>query len=343
MVQSTRDFEAEVKKQLQLLEQAGEKASYTFPPGLNNGERKYIHTLALQMGLHSGSTGDGEARRITVSREKVSSTKEEMSREEKLSRMLTSVLRHRAHEEGLWMSPDGFVGLDEVLRLRSFEKLNLHVAEIKRLVSKSDEKRRFMLREMDGKYYIRANQGHTIREVTDSELLTFVDDAAEVPICVHGTYLISWSPILQSGGLSRMSRNHIHFAPQPPGDDKVISGMRSDCEVAVYINVASAMADGIQFFRSENKVILSRGDSRGIVPLKHFDKAVRLKDNVLLWPEVEGNVCPQSDDVQFHVPDTALCLRKSIQVSVSTPPPVDSDDEDVVLSGPLMACPNQSL
>lgn len=330
MVRSNGDFEAEVERQLQWLSQADDKATYTFPPSLNNGERKYIHTVASQMGLHSGSIGEGEARCITVSREKVASTKEEMPREERLSRMLTSVLRHRAREEGLRMTPDGFVELDQILHLRSFEKLNSHVAEIKGLVAKADEKRRFMLREVDGKFYIRANQGHTIREISDSELLRPILDPAEVPMCVHGTYLVSWKPILESGGLSRMTRNHVHFSPQPPGDDKVISGMRTDCDVAIYINVASAMADGIQFFRSENEVILSRGNLEGIIPLQHFEKAVRLKDGACIWPEAAAD-----GEVQLGVPATFLWQPKP--TSTSDAAPAESDDEDVMLSGPLMA------
>merc|ERR1712232_558785 len=117
-----------------------------------------------------------------------------------------------------------------------------------------------------GAAWIRANQGHTIRAVQDAKLLTPISCAEEIPCCVHGTYLWAWDQIIASGGLSRMARNHIHFAPRSPGTGVVISGMRSDCEVAVYIDAASAMAAGIQFSRSANDVILTTGDANGMVP-----------------------------------------------------------------------------
>ena len=37
-----------------------------FPPTLTNTERKFIHSLAAQLGLHSKSSGKGETRRIAI-------------------------------------------------------------------------------------------------------------------------------------------------------------------------------------------------------------------------------------------------------------------------------------
>ena len=37
-----------------------------FPPTLTNTERKFIHSLAAQLGLHSKSSGKGESRRIAI-------------------------------------------------------------------------------------------------------------------------------------------------------------------------------------------------------------------------------------------------------------------------------------
>lgn len=41
---------------------------------------------------------------------------------------------------------------------------------------------------------------------------------------VHGTTRTNFDLIVKSKGLSRMNRNHIHFAIGLPGDDCVISG-----------------------------------------------------------------------------------------------------------------------
>lgn len=61
-----------------------------------------------------------------------------------------------------------------------------------------------------------------------------------------------------------------------PADDEVISGMRSSCEVMISIDVASAMADGVRFYRSSNNVILTSGLD-GTLDAKYF-KEVRYID-----------------------------------------------------------------
>ncbi|XP_078144220.1 tRNA 2'-phosphotransferase 1-like [Centroberyx gerrardi] len=57
---------------------------------------------------------------------------------------------------------------------------------------------------------------------------------------VHGSYL-HWSSIQQQG-LSRMKRTHIHLAAGLPGEGGVISGMRRDCDLAIFIDVPKALA-----------------------------------------------------------------------------------------------------
>ena len=74
-----------------------------------------------------------------------------------------------------------------------------------------------------------------------------------------------------SQGLNKMGRTHIHFAIGYPGEKQVISGMRTSCNVIVEVNVPKAMADGIEFQRSSNDVILSKGFN-GIIPPKYFKK-----------------------------------------------------------------------
>ena len=53
--------------------------------------------------------------------------------------------------------------------------------------------------------------------------------AKEIPIVVHGTYNKSWS-IIKNDGLSKMGRNHIHFASGRFDDKTVISGIISSFE-----------------------------------------------------------------------------------------------------------------
>jgi len=166
------------------------------------------------------------------------------------------------------MGPDGFVMLDELLAnvpyLEPFTQGA--VEECVRLC----EKQRFSIESRGGVKYIRANQGHTMNRVEDAALLERVESPEEVPVCIHGTYRKCRAPI-ERDGLSAMKRNHIHFAVGLPGEGGVISGMRSSSEVICKLDIAKAMADGIEFFRSENDVILTRGvDNSGILPPTYF-------------------------------------------------------------------------
>lgn len=100
-----------------------------------------------------------------------------------------SVLRHRAEELGLPIRPDGFVAVDDLLRLRRFDGVTSATVEA---IVAACPKRRFELRDIDGRQYVRATQGHSIAGITDEELLVKVDDPAALPVVVHGTYMKVW-------------------------------------------------------------------------------------------------------------------------------------------------------
>lgn len=153
-------------------------------------------------------------------------------------------------------------------------KVNCTREEVLEAVSKND-KNRFTVAIRAGKEYIRANQGHTIA-VPDLEL-TRINSIDEVPkpehaheaVVVHGTYRAAWKSI-RTEGLNRMSRNHIHFAVGTPGQAHVISGMRTSAQVLIYIDLARAIADGLEFYLSANNVVLSPGNAEGLIPPAYF-------------------------------------------------------------------------
>ena len=104
------------------------------------------------------------------------------------------------------------------------------------------------------------------------ELIT--PDPEEIPQVIHGTFNRFWPAIVSSGGLNIMNRTHIHFTRCLPNDEdkKVISGMKQDCNVFIYINVKRAMTDGYEFFESANGVILCAGDKNGTLSTEFFEK-----------------------------------------------------------------------
>jgi 2'-phosphotransferase len=108
-----------------------------------------------------------------------------------------------------------------------------------------------------------------------------INNSKELENCIHGTYLRHWESIKRQG-LSRMNRQHIHFTTAYLGADTVISGMRSNCQLAIHIDTDKALKDGIKFYKSENGVILTEGNEQGLLLPKYFLKVVNLKTSRLL-------------------------------------------------------------
>nr|XP_061793063.1 tRNA 2'-phosphotransferase 1-like [Nerophis lumbriciformis] len=203
-------------------------------------------------------------------------------RDVKLSKSLSYALRHGANQMGLQLHSDGYVFVEDILAHPQFRSYKLE--DIERVVAQND-KQRFKLspHPENCRLQIRANQGHTV-QLTDLELKPVLVGSPDCPVeAVHGTYMRNWSSIKQQG-LSRMRRMHIHLAPGFPQEDGVISGMRRDCDLAIFINVPKALADGIEFFWSENHVLLTSGNVEGKLPPEYFSQALRLKPTRSILP-----------------------------------------------------------
>jgi len=215
-----------------------------------------------------GKTGKGGRRSGRSS----ASWGEGLPRHVKISKTLTQILRHAATELGIAIRPDGFCRTTDVLEIPWLKDLDCKVEDVREVVKVSDKKR-FELRDENGELLIRAVQGHSIKTVEDSELLRRLsaEDDDLPAICVHGTYRRHVESILSKGLLAggdhgHSFRNHIHFAPYEPGDHRTISGMRYDCEVALYIDLRKCLLDGIAFYMSVNEVILSSGQDGCLHP-----------------------------------------------------------------------------
>ncbi len=164
-------------------------------------------------------------------------------------------------------------------------------------------------------FLIRATQGHSIKTVAASAYLTPItlDNPPSIPeTVVHGTFYAAWDAILRTGGLKPMGRVHVHFATGPSlqsvldasaegekesaagvlrEEKAVTSGMRSDAQILIYVNIRKALQMGIPFWTSENGVVLSEGvpgsegkDKRVKVPMECWDVAVEVNDGLgVLW------------------------------------------------------------
>ncbi|KAJ8953611.1 hypothetical protein NQ318_003035 [Aromia moschata] len=194
-----------------------------------------------------------------------------------LSKTLCWLLRHGAVKEHLAISPEGYMNVEDLLNHKSL-KNKFTVDDIKRVVETS-EKQRFTLRCRNNILQICANQGHSLREVDDITLVPIL--SSEDLTVIHGTFYKNWINI-QKEGISRMKRNHIHFAADLPHNKSVISGVRSNAQVFIYINLELALSDSIEFYMSVNGVILSPGNDRGYIEPKYFSRVSDINGKSLL-------------------------------------------------------------
>jgi 2'-phosphotransferase len=228
-----------------------------------------------------------------------------------ISKKLSWLLRHGAEEEGLQLGEGGYANLQEVLNNRKIRGLKPTFEEVKQIVQEND-KQRFTLKpvteneddETSGSlsdkpkdWLIRANQGHSLK-VESEGLLKPITEENKPETAVHGTTHAAWPLIVPSGGLKPMGRNHVHFASGLPAGFKsivetdtssdtaaapVISGMRKSSTLLMFLDVDKALAAGLKLWVSDNGVILSEGNSDGLVPLELFKRVEdRTGEGVLL-------------------------------------------------------------
>jgi len=193
----------------------------------------------------------------------------DFGRDMRISKGLANILRHTATSLGILIRPDGYCRVADILSVGPLRSASATEEEVLAAVQSNDKKRFEVMKEA-GEWYVRATQGHSIKAVDDESLLKRLDrhDPGLPTTCVHGTYRKYLDSILQKGiipGGGFSARKHVHFAPYEPGDGRVISGMRYNCEVAIYLNLKAAVIAGVPFFMSTNEVILSPG-LHGVVP-----------------------------------------------------------------------------
>ncbi|XP_057791803.1 uncharacterized protein LOC131008791 isoform X2 [Salvia miltiorrhiza] len=197
-----------------------------------------------------------------------------------LGRLLTRILRHKASELNIYMRNDGYVKVQDLLKLNLKTMANIplrsHTVEDIREVVRHDNKQRFSLLEENGELLLRANQGHSIATVETESLLKPILSPEEVPVCVHGTYKSNLESILREG-LKRMQRLHVHFSSGLPRNVEVVSGMRRDVDTLIFLDVRKSLEEGMKLYVSDNRVILTEGFD-GVVPVKYFQK-------IEAWPQ----------------------------------------------------------
>lgn len=229
-----------------------------------------------------------------------------------VSKALSRLLRHAAENAGIKLDNEAYARLDQVLEWQPLKSLQATFADVQKVVIE-DEKQRYSMKLNStvshnpsqsestdpSDWIIRANQGHSINIDSAKVLTPITKEAGNVPeTVIHGTYYSFYPSIIELGGLNKMTRTHIHFSTGLLKDgQKIISGMRRDAEILIYVDISTSLDDGILWWMSENGVALTAGDDKGLLSVKYFKKVVGNHSHHvgLLWENgVEVHKLPES-------------------------------------------------
>ena len=188
--------------------------------------------------------------------------------ETQISKNLARILRHTNEVE---IQEDGYAKIDDLLKTNTMKRLGASLSKIKKIVDQNDKKRftikkvpEFKQHGVNFHHFIRCNQGHTITQIKDTKLLEPFDDKDDLTNCFHGTYLKHIFSINENG-LDTQERNHIHFA-KPDENGKITSGARKNTEIFYKVDPVAREKNKIQFFLSDNGVVLTRGVDGKVPP-----------------------------------------------------------------------------
>lgn len=163
----------------------------------------------------------------------------------KVSKLLSLVLRHKPEEIGLILDDEGWASVNELIEKINNTGLALAYEDLKEVVETNDKKR-FVF--SDDLSKIRANQGHSIN--VDLKL----EPATPPAILYHGTAEKNIASILEKGIL-KQDRNYVHLSADIDTATKV--GMRYGKPVVFEVKALEMHKNGCLFYLSNNNVWLT--------------------------------------------------------------------------------------
>jgi putative RNA 2'-phosphotransferase len=159
-----------------------------------------------------------------------------------VSKFLSYALRHNPAATGIVLDENGWVPFSAVAAAAT-KKFGTSAPDLLRVIE-GNSKKRFTL---DGDR-IRAAQGHSV--AIDLQL----SPKAPPSTVFHGTTEAAWRKI-QSQGLSKMQRTHVHLSSDAKGAE-IVAKRRKGPHALLSVDAAAMASNGHIFYLSENSVWL---------------------------------------------------------------------------------------
>lgn len=163
----------------------------------------------------------------------------------KVSKLLSLVLRHKPEELGLTIDNEGWASVNHLIEKINNAGISLTYGELREVVD-TNEKKRFVFSDDFSK--LRAYQGHSI-EVN-------LKLAPVIPpfFLFHGTAEKNIASILDKGIL-KQDRNYVHLSADIDTATKV--GMRYGKPIVFEVLSKDMFDEGINFYKTDNLVWLT--------------------------------------------------------------------------------------
>jgi putative RNA 2'-phosphotransferase len=167
--------------------------------------------------------------------------------EQKISKFLSYVLRHKPEAIGLILDSEGWASIEALIAGAAKEGIELDLITLQKIVATNDKKR-FVISEEGLR--IRAAQGH-------STAIVSIQHVEKIPPAVlyHGTATRFLNAILEQGLLAG-SRHYVHLSENSETAFSV--GQRYGKPIVLKIKALQMQQQGFSFFQAENNVWLTK-------------------------------------------------------------------------------------
>ncbi len=168
-----------------------------------------------------------------------------MSREVKLGKFLSLILRHKPETIGITLDGNGWCNVDDLIEKMNMNGRKIDMEMLNRIVDNND-KARYEFN--SDKSRIRARQGHSVN--VDVEL----KEKIPPEYLYHGT-ASRYVESIREKGIVKGSRQHVHLSEKI--ETAVSVGKRHGSPYVIKINAKKMYEDGYRFFLSNNGVWLT--------------------------------------------------------------------------------------
>ena len=167
---------------------------------------------------------------------------------QRVSRLLSKALRHDPGCIGIQLDKEGWVTVAELLKALQRTNPSFTLYDLKEIVAEND-KQRFAFDDNIDCTKIRANQGHSIREIE-------VPYKEQQPpeFLYHGTATKFYDSIKKTG-ITKQNRNHVHLSDNIKTAESV--GKRHGKCLILRIDSMLMFLHGYKWFKSDNGVWLT--------------------------------------------------------------------------------------